>query len=103
MRVLLTGCAGFIGFHVARRLLDRGDELVGVDSINDYYDPALKHARLAQLGIDARGAVTGRTCRSDRHPGMEFRRLSLEDRVAIEGVFSGQAYDLVINLAAQAG
>lgn len=49
MRVLVTGAAGFIGMHVCRQLLDRGDEVVGIDNLNDYYDPALKHGRLGQL------------------------------------------------------
>jgi UDP-glucuronate 4-epimerase len=103
MRVLLTGCAGFIGFHLAKALLDRGDHLVGMDSINDYYDPALKRARLAQLGVDPDEALTGMKCTSAIYPGLTFQRLSLEDRPGMEGLFSGKAYDLVVNLAAQAG
>ncbi|MDX9959388.1 MAG: NAD-dependent epimerase [Spirochaetia bacterium] len=103
MRVLLTGCAGFIGYHVAEALLRRGDQVVGLDSINDYYDPALKHARLAQLGLNPDEALTGTMCTSVIHPGLAFQRQSLEDRSGMEGLFSGKAYDLVINLAAQAG
>lgn len=55
MTVLITGAAGFIGFHLAEKLLKRGDKVVGIDSINDYYDPKLKYARLAESGIGARG------------------------------------------------
>jgi len=99
----LTGCAGFIGYHVARRLLERGDELVGIDSINDYYDPVLKYARLHQLGINACDAVGGSACTSNLFQKMEFRQVKLEDQPAMEQLFSRQSYDLVINLAAQAG
>ena len=53
MKILVTGTAGFIGFHLAEKLLERGDEVVGIDSINDYYDPKLKYARLAESGIGA--------------------------------------------------
>ncbi|NBP72708.1 MAG: SDR family NAD(P)-dependent oxidoreductase [Alphaproteobacteria bacterium] len=72
MRILITGAAGFIGMHVAERLLARGDEVVGLDSINSYYDPALKEARLARL----RG-----------HEGFTFVRGDLEDRATVEAVF----------------
>ena len=60
MRVLLTGCAGFIGFHLAKALLDRGDQVLGLDSINNYYDPALKLARLGQLGLNPEKALSGK-------------------------------------------
>ncbi|MFN7974894.1 MAG: NAD-dependent epimerase [Acidobacteriota bacterium] len=88
MRVLVTGCAGFIGFHTARRLLDLGHEVAGVDSVNDYYDPRLKEARLAIL--------SGR-------PGFRFQRLDVADRAAMAALFSGERFPWVIHLAAQAG
>ena len=88
MRILITGAAGFIGMHVAERLLARGDEVVGLDSINSYYDPALKEARLARL----RG-----------HEGFTFVRGDLEDRATVEAVFRDHDPDRVVNLAAQAG
>ncbi len=88
MRVLVTGAAGFIGFHVAQRLLSRGDQVVGLDNLNDYYEVALKEARLACL--------TGQ-------PGFSFIRGGLEDRLLLEGLFGRHGFDLVINLAAQAG
>jgi UDP-glucuronate 4-epimerase len=88
MVTLLTGAAGFIGFHTAQRLLARGDEVVGVDNLNDYYDVALKHARLAQL--------QGR-------PGFTFQKLDLADRAAVPELFARVRPQRVIHLAAQAG
>ena len=92
MKVLVTGNAGFIGFHVARALLARGDAVVGLDVVNDYYDPALKEARLAGLV---------RTAEENGAP-YEFRRADLADRAAVEAAFAGHRFDRVINLAAQA-
>jgi UDP-glucuronate 4-epimerase len=100
---LVTGAAGFIGFHVAKRLAERGDEVVGIDSINGYYDPELKLARLAELGIDADEASAGGAARSSSYPGLEFRRVSLEDGAAMERLFADRSFDRVCNLAAQAG
>jgi UDP-glucuronate 4-epimerase len=87
-RILLTGAAGFIGFHTAGRLLDQGREVVGIDNLNDYYDPKLKEARLAQL--------TGR-------PGFSFRRMDLADRAAMAELFASGGFDGVVHLGAQAG
>ena len=88
MRILLTGVAGFIGSHVAERLLARGDQVLGLDSLNDYYDPALKRARLERL--------QGRA-------GFNFVQCDLADRAGMAAVFAGQRFDRVIHLAAQAG
>jgi UDP-glucuronate 4-epimerase len=93
MKVLVTGNAGFIGFHVARALLLRGDAVVGIDVVNDYYDPGLKEARLA--GLEQAAAETGSE--------YEFRRADLADRAAVEAAFADHRFDRVINLAAQAG
>ncbi|HRO12846.1 NAD-dependent epimerase, partial [Amaricoccus sp.] len=93
MKVLVTGNAGFIGFHVARALLARGDAVVGIDVVNDYYDPALKEDRLAELERAAAG--TGSP--------YAFHRADLADRAAVEAVFAGHRFDRVIHLAAQAG
>lgn len=93
MKILVTGNAGFIGFHVARRLLERGDHVVGLDNVNDYYDPSLKEARLAELSATA--ARTG----SD----YQFLRANLADRAAMEACFREHKFDRVIHLAAQAG
>src|SRR6187551_2821666 len=88
MKVLVTGAAGFIGFHVTKRLLDRGDQVIGLDNLNDYYDPTLKQARLAQL--------TG-------HPRFAFAKLELADRAAMEALFANGGIARVVHLAAQAG
>ncbi len=87
-RFLLTGAAGFIGSHVAITLLERGDEVVGIDNLNDYYDPTLKDARLARL--------TGRA-------GFSFQKLDVADRAGMEALFRADRFDKVIHLAAQAG
>ena len=88
MRVLVTGSAGFIGSALCIRLIDRGDEVVGIDNHNDYYDPALKEARLARH-ID--------------HPNYTHIRMNLEDRKAISKLFQDHQFEGVVNLAAQAG
>lgn len=87
-RVLVTGAAGFIGFHVAKRLLARGDDVLGLDSVNDYYDVTLKEARLAQLA---------------GQPGFTFVRANLADTPTVASAFAEFAPQGVINLAAQAG
>jgi UDP-glucuronate 4-epimerase len=93
MRVLVTGNAGFIGFHTAKQLLERGDSVVGLDVVNDYYDPAIKQARLAVLDeVAARSAGDYR-----------FHRADLADRGAVEACFADGPFDRVIHLAAQAG
>src|SRR5690606_9059146 len=88
MRILVTGAAGFIGSTLSHRLLERGDEVLGYDNVNDYYDPTLKDARLARLLP---------------RPGFRFMRASLEDRTAMERAFAGFKPQRVVNLAAQAG
>lgn len=103
MKILITGTAGFIGFHLARRLLEAGDEVVGVDNVNDYYDVRLKADRLAQTGIDLARAAYGEPVRSDRYPAYRFVRLRLEDREGMERLFAAEGFDAVCNLAAQAG
>lgn len=108
MRILLTGAAGFIGFHVAKRLLERGDEVVGVDNFNAYYDPLLKEARveiLQKLGPKLhRGdeSLLERQ-RLQNRPLFTMVRADLADRDAINKLFTGARYDAVVNLAAQAG
>jgi UDP-glucuronate 4-epimerase len=88
MKILVTGAAGFIGFHTARALLNRGDHVVGLDNLNDYYDVTLKQARLAQL--------EGRN-------GFNFAKIDLSNRSAMEDLFAREKFDRVIHLAAQAG
>jgi UDP-glucuronate 4-epimerase len=87
-RILLTGVAGFIGYHLAERLLARGDEVVGLDNLNDYYDVRLKQARQARL---------------EGRPGFRFVRIDLADRTAVESLFAGGGFDAVLHMAAQAG
>ncbi len=88
MKVLVTGAAGFIGYHLAERLLDRGDTVVGLDNLNDYYDPSLKEARLARI---------------DGRDGFSFAKLDLVDRSVVAELFERERFDRVVNLAAQAG
>lgn len=88
MRLLVTGAAGFIGFHAARSLLERGEEVVGIDNLNAYYDPELKAARLAIL---------------EREQGFRFVKLDITDRAAMEELFARERFERVVHLAAQAG
>lgn len=88
MRVLVTGAAGFIGYHLSQRLLQKGMQVYGIDNLNDYYDVQLKQARLAQLQL---------------HASFEFQRLELSDRTFTTNLFSSQSLDCVVHLAAQAG
>lgn len=103
MRILVTGTAGFIGYHLTRSLVERGDEVVGLDSINDYYDPSLKHERLRQLGIDAVEATEGELLASSTRGNLSFVRLCLENSDAVLSLFRDQQFDAVCSLAAQAG
>jgi UDP-glucuronate 4-epimerase len=93
MKILVTGNAGFIGFHVAQRLLERGDDVVGIDNVNDYYDTDLKEARLKELRMTA--------ARSDGQ--YEFVRGDLADQRLVGECFEAHKFDRVIHLAAQAG
>ncbi len=88
MKILVTGCAGFIGMHVAQWLLERGEEVVGIDNLNDYYDPSLKITRLAQL---------------QPHSRFSFHRLDIADGNAVAGLFAAEPFARVVHLAAQAG
>jgi UDP-glucuronate 4-epimerase len=103
MKILVTGTAGFIGFHLAQKLLSRGDEVVGLDNINDYYDTELKYARLAECGISREAAECGQLVSSVTFPGYHFLKASLEDAATINALFADQKFDAVCNLAAQAG
>jgi UDP-glucuronate 4-epimerase len=91
MKVLVTGAAGFIGFHLTLALLDRDDDVVGIDNLNDYYDPALKELRLDEVA---------------KHPkcsNFEFIKADISDRAFMEHLFADNSFDVVVNLAAQAG
>ncbi|MGB1885250.1 MAG: NAD-dependent epimerase, partial [Gammaproteobacteria bacterium] len=88
MKILVTGAAGFIGARLSERLLERGDEIIGVDNLNDYYDVNLKYARLARI---------------ESHAGFSFTKLDIEDRAAMEALFREHKPERVVHLAAQAG
>lgn len=103
MKVLVTGTAGFIGFHLANRLIKDGFEVVGLDSINDYYAVSLKLDRLKAAGIDAGNIKYNTILKSDSLKGYSFVQLKLEDKENLEALFQSQQFDIVVNLAAQAG
>lgn len=103
-KVLITGSAGFIGYHTAKKLLAEGYTIVGLDNINDYYDVNLKYGRLKELGINRENAEKwGETATSEKHAGFSFVRMALEDREGLTRLFETHQFDGVINLAAQAG
>lgn len=102
-RILVTGSAGFIGFHLAKRLLERGDEVIGLDSINDYYDVRVKHGRLSETGISGDGIEYGEIIESTIYHQYRFIKLNLEDRERLLKLFTECRFDKVCHLAAQAG
>jgi UDP-glucuronate 4-epimerase len=103
MKFLVTGTAGFIGFHVAQYLVDRGDEVVGLDIINDYYDINLKFSRLAHRGILQSAIQPGVLVQSETLPNYRFIQLDLSEKAPLLALFEQEKFDVVIHLAAQAG
>jgi UDP-glucuronate 4-epimerase len=103
MKVLVTGAAGFIGFHLARRLVERGDEVVGLDNLNDYYDVGLKLDRLAVAGLDPARLADGALIPSASASGYRFVKLDLAANDSLVRLFSAERFDAVCHLAAQAG
>lgn len=102
-KILVTGTAGFIGYHLVKALMDTSAAVVGLDNINDYYDLDLKHARLEQTGIEVKGIVYNRLSVSKTATGYRYIKLDLEDKENLLRLFSQEKFDFVINLAAQAG
>lgn len=103
MKILVTGCAGFIGFHLTKRLLNLNYQVIGIDNINDYYDVGLKHARLEQLGIYAKKLPDNSVLRSSKYGKFEFYKMDISDQSSISKLFDRSSFDMVCNLAAQAG
>lgn len=108
MKILVTGTAGFIGSHLAIKLLDRGDEVVGLDNINDYYDQNVKYGRLQRGGIiasleDGENIEYNKLLTSVKYQNYKFIKLNLEDKDNVDKLFEEEKFDKVINLAAQAG
>ena len=102
-KILITGTAGFIGFHLVTRLLKEKFNIIGIDAVNPYYDISLKYDRLAQHGIDGRDVLHGKPVHSSIHTGYTFYKADLENQAAMEAIFNNEKPDVVINLAAQAG
>ncbi|QXP74540.1 NAD-dependent epimerase [Tenacibaculum sp. AHE15PA] len=104
MKILVTGAAGFIGFHLSKKLLDKGHTVIGIDNINDYYNVNLKYDRLKELGIQQEeAAVFYKETTSSSHNGFKFMRINLEDKAVLTTLFEKEKFDVVCNLAAQAG
>lgn len=103
MKVLVTGTAGFIGFHLANKLIQEGYEVIGLDSINDYYSVELKLDRLKAAGIAAGNIQYNTLYHSNTLKGYSFIQLKLEDKENLEALFKSQQFDFAVNLAAQAG
>jgi len=102
-KILVTGAAGFIGFHLAKGLLERGDEVIGLDNINSYYDINLKYSRLAETGIAKEDIEHNKLAKSNKYRGYKFIKMNLEEKENILKLFEEQKFDKICHLAAQAG
>lgn len=103
MKILVTGSAGFIGFHVANRLLEEGHEVIGLDNLNNYYDVKLKLGRLEAAGIEGQKVAYNEPVFSKKYPKYTFIQLGIEDAANLERLFVREKFDKVCHLAAQAG
>lgn len=103
MKILVTGAAGFIGYHLCEKLIAKGYHVTGLDNINDYYDVRLKYGRLNELGVLQEQIEWNKLTSSQKNDHFQFIRLNIEDEKAVDSLFKSQQFDLVCNLAAQAG
>lgn len=104
MKILVTGAAGFIGFHTCLKLVKQGHEVYGIDNINDYYDPQLKFDRLNELGFTQAGSkLVKNEVQSAKFNSLRFSRIDLVDHESIDNLFKQEQFEVVCNLAAQAG
>ncbi len=103
MKILVTGAAGFIGYYTVLKLLEAGHEVVGLDSINDYYEVGLKHGRLKETGIDVNSIEYGKLAQSGKFRNYKFIKLELQDKEGLEKIYDMFSFNRVCHLAAQAG
>lgn len=103
MKILITGAAGFIGFHTCKKFTEQEFDVLGLDSISDYYDVRLKYDRLKLLGISEENPVEEKKYQSQTHENFRFIKTELENKSIIDKIFKEEQFDIVINLAAQAG
>ena len=103
MKILVTGTAGFIGYHLAKKLLERGHEVVGLDNINDYYDVKLKYARLAELGISNKIMIETLPIASSKYKHRKFVKMNLEYTQSLNNLFETENFYAMCNLTARAG
>lgn len=103
MKILVTGAAGFIGFYVSKALAENGEEVVGIDNINDYYDVSFKFGRLDELGIQKEKIIEGEKVISNKYPNLKFIKLDITNLDGVTSLFKEEKFDKVIHLAAQAG
>ncbi len=103
MKILVTGSAGFIGFHTALKFISSGHDVVGIDNLNHYYDIRLKYARGAECGFSKEMLECGEIVQSKIYPNLRFEKMDISERERLERLFSTEKFDLVCNFAAQAG
>ena len=103
MKILITGAAGFIGFHTVKHLAEMGNRIIGIDNINNYYDVELKYARLTECGIGREFIKSHQAMQSTKYPNYRFIKADLLEKEFIDQLFETEHFDVVCHLAAQAG